>query len=480
MNDRNTREPQLSPRLAPFQLWCMANEPGWRPWMRLIAKHPSAWPELVEWADTGEKQGFDTVGAAPRPPESKEGLFSRLVKVPTPSPPDIPAGPSDDATDAGNDDKPGTGQETEPRADDADAGPDDDGDAEPYVRDGAEPPASNSAGETPQAQSVEALAAVADADEAWNAMPDGDDDDTQEESRDAKDFDDAKVRRAIPVKRILLIVAAILAVMALIATGLRITAGRNATNMQADHETAIAGCEQARKTAMDTWDRLDAKTEEAGKLADATGRDQVKDTKTLDALGKLADAKPAKPREQCTAAMDTKTLGDTAGRLAAATTTYRQAIDRLDQTMDGVEKSKLDKAIDQAQRLYDDSAGKVADGETRQTLLNAIRQRDGKAIGTAVKQVNDSMQAKTEADQEKHAAEEEARRQAEAAQAQAQQQAQQQTQRRQTVTPRRNYNYGGGSGGGPRTYKPATPTPSPAPTPAAPSKPSGNDGAFVG
>jgi hypothetical protein len=62
---------------------------------------------------------------------------------------------------------------------------------------------------------------------------------------------------------------------------------------------------------MDTWDRLDAKTEEAGKLADATGRDQVKDTKTLDALGKLADAKPAKPREQCTAAMDTKTLGDT-------------------------------------------------------------------------------------------------------------------------------------------------------------------------
>jgi colicin import membrane protein len=148
--------------------------------------------------------------------------------------------------------------------------------------------------------------------------------------------------------------------------------------------------------------------------------------------------------------------------------------------MDGVEKSKLDKAIDQAQRLYDDSAGKVADGETRQTLLNAIRQRDGKAIGTAVKQVNDSMQAKTEADQEKHAAEEEARRQAEAAQAQAQQQAQQQTQRRQTVTPRRNYNYGGGSGGGPRTYKPATPTPSPAPTPAAPSKPSGNDGAFVG
>ena len=475
MNDRNTREPQLSPRLTPFQLWCMANEPGWRPYMGLIAKHSNAWPELIEWADSAEKQGFDTAGAAPRPPESKQGLFSRLVKVTTPAPPPIPAEPTDDAADTGNDDKPGTERETKPK-------PADGGDTEPDGQDGAEPHVSDMTEETAQVPSVEALAAVADADEAWNDMPDDYDDDTQEEPHDAKDFDDVKVRRAIPVKRLLIAVPVILAVTALIVAGLRITASRNATNTQADHETAIGQCEQARKTATDTWNRLDAKTKEAGKLADATGLDQVKDTKTLDALGKLVAAKPAKPREQCTAAMDTQSLGATAGKLSAATTTYRQAIDRLDQTMDGVEKSKLDKAIDQAQRLYDDSAGKVADDKTRQTLLQAIRQRDGKAIGTAVKQVNDSMEAKTKADQEKQAAEEEARRQAEAAQAQARQQ--QQQQRRQTVTPRRNYNYGGSSsGGGSHTYKPTTPTPStpaPAPSPVTPSKPSGNDGAFVG
>ena len=45
--DRKTGELILSPKLTVDQLYAMANEPGWRPWMRLIAEHPHAWPELI-------------------------------------------------------------------------------------------------------------------------------------------------------------------------------------------------------------------------------------------------------------------------------------------------------------------------------------------------------------------------------------------------------------------------------------------------
>ena len=61
--DRKTGEPILSPRLSADQLHAMANDPGWRPWMRLIAEHPNAWPGLVDWWRTAQEQGFDTVEA---------------------------------------------------------------------------------------------------------------------------------------------------------------------------------------------------------------------------------------------------------------------------------------------------------------------------------------------------------------------------------------------------------------------------------
>ena len=79
--DRKTGEPILSPKLTVDQLYAMANEPGWRPWMRLIAEHPHAWPELAEWWHTAQEQGFDTAGAAPLPPASMRGR--RRVAIPT-------------------------------------------------------------------------------------------------------------------------------------------------------------------------------------------------------------------------------------------------------------------------------------------------------------------------------------------------------------------------------------------------------------
>lgn len=79
--DRKTGEPILSPKLTVDQLYAMANEPGWRPWMRLIAEHPHAWPELAEWWHTAQEQGFDTAGAAPLPPASHARPPSRRHTV---------------------------------------------------------------------------------------------------------------------------------------------------------------------------------------------------------------------------------------------------------------------------------------------------------------------------------------------------------------------------------------------------------------
>ena len=55
--DGKTGEPILSPKLTADQLYAIANDPGWRPWMRLIAEHPHAWPALVDWWRTVQKQG---------------------------------------------------------------------------------------------------------------------------------------------------------------------------------------------------------------------------------------------------------------------------------------------------------------------------------------------------------------------------------------------------------------------------------------
>lgn len=90
--DRKTGEPILSPRLSADQLHAMANDPGWRPWMRLIAEHPNAWPGLVDWWRTAQEQGFDTADAAPEPPESMRGR--RRVAIPAaPLPPENGAEP---------------------------------------------------------------------------------------------------------------------------------------------------------------------------------------------------------------------------------------------------------------------------------------------------------------------------------------------------------------------------------------------------
>lgn len=89
----------------------------------------------------------------------------------------------------------------------------------------------------------------------------------------------------------------------------------------------------------------------------------------------------------------------------------------LEEAVKAVNDSKLEKTVSDAERLLKDSDGKVADAATRDELSKAVKARDADKIAAASKKVNDSVTARTKADEEaQRKAEEEA-----AAQAQTQQ-----------------------------------------------------------
>ena len=118
----------------------------------------------------------------------------------------------------------------------------------------------------------------------------------------------------------------------------------------------------------------------------------------------------------------------------------------MENAVRAVNDSKLEKTVSDAERLLKDSDGKVADAATRDELSKAVKARDADKIAAASKKVNDSVTAKTKADEEaQRKAEEEAAAQA-AAQAQTQMQ-QSYSAPQQSYTP----SYSGGStssGGG--------------------------------
>lgn len=79
--------------------------------------------------------------------------------------------------------------------------------------------------------------------------------------------------------------------------------------------------------------------------------------------------------------------------------------------------SRLAHTVEQGERLYSSSEGKVQDEYSRALLRASIDKRDEKAIADAMDKVNASIDAKTKADEERKAQEEAA-----AAAAQAQEQ----------------------------------------------------------
>ena len=414
--DRKTGEPILSPKLTVDQLYAMANEPGWRPWMRLIAEHPHAWPELAEWWHTAQEQGFDTAGAAPLPPASMRGR--RRVAIPSaPLPPE---------------DEPGQ----EPVSAPAEQSPPDDS-AEKALKDAD--------------GDFAALEQVADPEPTTMSLPPISEPEPTETGKTERsgglsaavtysaDLDDLKVRRVFPVGKALVAIVMAASLIA-VSWGLQIKNRHVAAMRQEAHETAISACDSAEATRRTIQSELDRTTAKASKLLKDTSRGQVADPKTLDALNRLLGAKTTTISGSCASDAATSDLDRTTASLHRTTKELKNRLTDLKAATKAVTDSKLDKTVDDANALYKETDGRVADDKTRETLLKAVKTRDEDAIAKAVKEVNESKAAKEKADAEAKArAEQEAAAAAAAAQQQAQASQSQSAPQRQTPS------YSGGS-----------------------------------
>ena len=179
-----------------------------------------------------------------------------------------------------------------------------------------------------------------------------------------------------------------------------------------------------------------------GKAADASAVtvDQVKDARTVDALAKAL--KTTAPEYEGCLAGSKAGLDEATSKLDRQAAWYKTHAASLGKAVKAVESSRLDRTVEDAEKLLADSKGRVADEKTRSMLEQAIKDRDADAIGEAVNAVDGSVKAKAKADADAKArreAEQEAQAAADAAAAQAQ--AQQQAQ-----SYGGGYSYGGGTG----------------------------------
>lgn len=185
-----------------------------------------------------------------------------------------------------------------------------------------------------------------------------------------------------------------------------------------------------------------------GKAADASAVtvDQVKDARTVDALAKAL--KTTAPEYEGCLAGSKAGLDEATSKLDRQAAWYKTHAASLGKAVKAVESSRLDRTVEDAEKLLADSKGRVADEKTRSMLEQAIKDRDADAIGEAVNAVDGSVKAKAKADadakarreaEEKAQAEQEAQAAADAAAAQTQ--AQQQAQ-----SYGGGYSYGGGTG----------------------------------
>ncbi|WP_248110597.1 colicin transporter [Bifidobacterium dentium] len=185
-----------------------------------------------------------------------------------------------------------------------------------------------------------------------------------------------------------------------------------------------------------------------GKAASMAKTDvkSVKGTKTLDALSKAVKASTPKAAS-CKA--DSRDAVVTATKAITANASWYKAHTKsLNGLVNAVETSKLDKTVDDANALYKETDGKVADGKTRASLLDAIKKRDADAIAKAVKAVNESKAAKEQADAEAKARAEQEAAAAAAAAAQQAQASQSQTYSGGGSYSNRGYSYSGASPAG--------------------------------
>ena len=137
-----------------------------------------------------------------------------------------------------------------------------------------------------------------------------------------------------------------------------------------------------------------------GKAADASAVtvDQVKDARTVDALAKAL--KTTVPEYEGCLAGSKAGLDEATSKLDRQAAWYKTHAASLGKAVKAVESSRLDRTVEDAEKLLADSKGRVADEKTRSMLEQAIKDRDADAIGEAVNAVDGSVKAKAKADAE--------------------------------------------------------------------------------
>ena len=444
--DRKTGEPILSPKLTADQLHAMANDPGWRPWMRLIAEHPHAWPALIDWWHNAQRQGFDAAGAAPKPPESMRRR--RRVAIPSaPLPPEDE--PGQEPVPASMDEEPSRSQSSvsgsshEPETEQSH--PDDSAEKALKDADGDFAALEQVADPEPTAMSLPPISEPEPTETGKTERPGG----LSAAVTYSADLDDLKVRRVFPVGKALVAIVMTASLIAVSWMGLQIKNRRAAAMRQEAHETAISACDSAEATRKTIQSDLDRTTAKASRLLKDTSRGQVADPKTLDALNRLLDAKTSTIKGSCAPDAVTSDVDRTTAALRRTTKELKNRLTDLKTAAKAVTDSKLDKTVDDANALYKQTDGKVADDKTRETLLKAVKTRDVDAIAKAVKEVNESKTAKEKADAEAKAKAEQEAAAAAAAQQQAQASQSQSAPQRQTPSYSQGSS-GSGSGSGRR------------------------------
>lgn len=189
----------------------------------------------------------------------------------------------------------------------------------------------------------------------------------------------------------------------------------------ANHELAEArqACVEASESYRKAADSYSGLVDGDAATASQITVKQVADAKTVDAL---AEALKANEPDVVACVADSKADYESKTSLIEKNTGwYGKHEKSLENAVRAVNDSKLEKTVSDAERLLKNSDGKVADAATRDELSKAVKARDADKIAAVSKKVNDSVTAKTKADEEaQRKAEEEAAAQA-AAQAQTQQ-----------------------------------------------------------
>lgn len=186
----------------------------------------------------------------------------------------------------------------------------------------------------------------------------------------------------------------------------------------AEARQACVEASEGYRKAADSYSKLvDGDAAAASKVAAG----QVADAKTVDALSE--ELKATEPKMVACTADDKAGYESKTNLVEKNTGWYGKHAKSLEAAVKAVNDSKLAKTVSDAERLLKDSDGKVQDASTRDELSKAVKAKNETAIAAASKKVNDSMTAKTKADEEaqRKAEEEAAAEAAAAAQAQTQQ-----------------------------------------------------------